>query len=75
MAKLEFPLTLHARINLTGDTIPTECASETELVHELERVADATSTDARDFARQILGGAEVNVSSRGRDITLYATRD
>lgn len=74
MAEMEFPLTLHVTLNLTGTTVPTEVASEAALRDALKRQADATDENARTYAEQLLRGSEISLTVRGRATTLYLTQ-
>jgi hypothetical protein len=73
--KLTFPLTLYNRTNLTGTSTSTKVESEEELVAALEREADATPQNAQNFAKQILSGADISLTVREREVTLYAKQD
>jgi hypothetical protein len=73
--KLTFPLILYNQTNLTGTTTSTEVGSEEELVAALEREADATPQNAENFAKQILNGADISLTVREREVTLYGRQD
>lgn len=75
MKKLTFPFTLYNRTNLTGTTTSTEVESKEELVAALEQEADATRQNAENFTEQIVNGADISLTVREREVTLYAIQN
>jgi hypothetical protein len=73
--KLTFPFTLYNRTNLTGTTTTTKVGSKEELIAALEQEADATRQNAENFAEQILSGADISLTVREKEVTLYAIQN
>lgn len=73
MAELTYPFTLHVE-PIDQEENLTEVNSYANLLGELEGAAEVSRDEAEALAEKILRGQEINVSSMGTGLRLYATK-